>query len=204
MVTSIFSFYPSQDKDPFFSRISKILNLLLLWGNNVILIIAFGYQFARHELPCPICLLQRVGIILISIGFFLNVRFGIRPSHYGVALVGCVITILIAMRQVFLHITPGNLGYGSSIFGVHFYSLAVLSSLLTIITIAFLLLGQNWEESRKLMPLNLLTRWEKIAIIVFAVLIVGNFFSTVLECELGKCVSDPIVYQLLNHHNFHP
>ncbi|WWO96674.1 MAG: disulfide bond formation protein B [Candidatus Dasytiphilus stammeri] len=199
MVPSIFSFYPSNE--PLSSRISKIWNLLLLWGNNVILIIAFGYQFARHELPCPICLLQRVGIILISIGFFLNVRFGIRPSHYGVALLGCVITILIATRQVFLHIIPGNPGYGSSIFGVHFYSLAVLSSFLTIITIAFMLLGHNWEESRKLRTLNLLTRWEKIAIIVFAFLIVGNFLSTVLECGGGKCVSDPIVYQLLNQYS---
>ncbi|WWO96936.1 MAG: disulfide bond formation protein B [Candidatus Dasytiphilus stammeri] len=194
MVTS-FDLPNSQEQSYF--RMSKIFNILLLWGNNLILIIAFYYQFARHELPCPICLLQRVGIILISIGFFLNVNFEIKATHYGVALIGCVLTTIIAMRQVLLHITPGDPGYGSSLFGLHFYSLAILSSVVTIVSIAFLLGFYDWEKSRKLNTCKLVTKSAKSAMIVLSILIFVNLISTFLECGVGKCVSNPIYYQLL-------
>ncbi len=30
------------------------------------------YQLVRHELPCPICLLQRAGLIIAGFGFYLT------------------------------------------------------------------------------------------------------------------------------------
>ena len=34
---------------------------------------------------------QRAGIILIGIGFLLNMRFGIRSAHYAIGLLGAVV-----------------------------------------------------------------------------------------------------------------
>ncbi|WWO95334.1 MAG: disulfide bond formation protein B [Candidatus Dasytiphilus stammeri] len=177
-------------------QLCHFINMLVLFGNNIILIMAFYYQLVWNELPCPICLLQRIGIIIISIGFFLNIRFGIRSIHYGIALLGCILTGIIAMRQVFLHILPGDLGYGSTLFNFHFYTLALLSSILTIVVIAILLI---LKDSKK--TLILLTKWDKINIIIFSLLIAANVVSTFIECGIGDCESNPTSYQLLKSYN---
>ncbi|WWO98732.1 MAG: disulfide bond formation protein B [Candidatus Dasytiphilus stammeri] len=177
-------------------QLCHLLNMLVLFGNNIILIIAFYYQLIWHELPCPICLLQRVGIIMISTGFFLNLKFGIRSIHYGIALLGCITTGTIAMRQIFLHILPEDVGYGSTLFNLHFYTLALLSSLLTMVVIAILLILKDDKEN----CFHHLTKWEKINIIIFCILIAANLLSTFIECGIGDCDSNPTSYHLLKHY----
>jgi disulfide bond formation protein DsbB len=175
--------------------LSELINILGLFGISVSLLVAFYYQLASHDLPCPLCLLQRVGMILIGFGFLLNVRFGIRSAHYGVALIGCLLTCFIATRQVFLHITPGDAGYGSTLFGLHFYTLAVLTSLAAIVAIALLLMLKSWEKSGA--DKARVNGWGKFAMTVFAVLIAANLASTVLECGGGQCDDNPTFYHLL-------
>ncbi|EGQ4636628.1 disulfide bond formation protein B, partial [Salmonella enterica subsp. enterica serovar Molade] len=41
-----------------------LINQVGLLGICVALVVAFYYQLVRHELPCPICLLQRAGLII--------------------------------------------------------------------------------------------------------------------------------------------
>jgi disulfide bond formation protein DsbB len=176
-------------------RFSELVNLVALLGISAGLIIAFYYQLALGELPCPLCLLQRAGMIAIGIGFLLNVRFGIRSSHYGVALLGAVITGVIALRQVFLHIAPGDAGYGSTVLGVHFYTLAALAALASCVAIALMLMLKSWERpAEHKAPTSL---WGKLAMWLFAVVIAANLLSTVLECGAGQCDDDPTFYQLL-------
>lgn len=38
----------------------------------------------------------------------------------------------------------------------------------------------------------------RIALVLFAVLVVGNALSTVLECGLGLCPDDPTGYEMLH------
>ena len=128
------------------------LNLLGLSGISLSLLIAFYYQIVLHELPCPLCLLQRVGMIAIGLGFMLNVRFGERSLHYGVALFGCLLTGAIASRQVLLHIAPGTGTYGSALFGMHFYTLALLSAIAATAYIAALLMLRQPEQERGRRP----------------------------------------------------
>jgi disulfide bond formation protein DsbB len=176
-------------------RYSELANLFALFGISFGLIIAFYYQLGLGELPCPLCLLQRVGMITIGIGFLLNVRFGIRSSHYGVALLGAVLTGAVALRQVFLHIAPGDAGYGSTFLGVHFYTLAALSALATFIAVSLLLLLKSWERpAENKVRVNV---WAKLVMGLFAVLIAANLVSTILECGTGQCDDDPTFYQLL-------
>lgn len=84
------------------------LNALALLGVGGVLAAAFGLQFVLHELPCPLCLLQRAAFIAVGIGFLLNVRFGSSPAHYGVVLVSAVAGAAMSLRQVLLHIVPGT------------------------------------------------------------------------------------------------
>ncbi|MFL9924055.1 disulfide bond formation protein B [Herbaspirillum lusitanum] len=177
------------------SSLGNVLNILGLFGICASLSIAFYYQLALRELPCPLCLLQRAGMMLIGIGLLMNVRFGVRSAHYGVALAGALATGVIATRQVFLHITPGDTGYGSTLFGLHFYTWAVLSALAAIAGIALLLMLKSWETPAR--EAGWKSRWGKLAGILFVLLVAGNLLSTVLECGGGACEDDPTFYQLL-------
>ncbi|MBP0598073.1 disulfide bond formation protein B [Herbaspirillum sp. LeCh32-8] len=173
----------------------NVLNVLALLAVCAALGVAFYYQLEKNELPCPLCLLQRAGLILTGIGLMMNVRFGVRAAHYGVALAGALATGVIALRQVLLHIAPGDAGYGSTFMGLHFYTLAALSSLAAVAGIALLLMLKSWE------PPASSGAWKsaggKLACILFILLVAGNLASTVLECGAGACEDNPTGYLLL-------
>ncbi len=63
-------------------KIIKTLNAIDALGLAFLLLVAFILQIGYHELPCPLCLLQRLGVLAIAFGFLLNVQFKIRPAHY--------------------------------------------------------------------------------------------------------------------------
>ena len=62
------------------------LNALGLYAIALVLAAAFAAQLLLDELPCPLCLLQRIQFALLAVGPVLNVRFGPRPSHYAASL----------------------------------------------------------------------------------------------------------------------
>ncbi|CDL81714.1 disulfide bond formation protein B [Xenorhabdus szentirmaii] len=175
--------------------LATTLNIVGLFGISVILIVAFYYQLARFELPCPLCLLQRAGIIMIGFGFLFNIYFGIKNAHYSLSIFGALVTGFVAMRQVSLHILPGDTGYGSTFFGLHFYTWAAVLSILTIIAIAIImpLKAGNNDPARSAPP-----ALGKVAMGLFAFLIAANLVSTILECGGGQCDDNPVFYQLLN------
>src|SRR5690606_20216304 len=100
------------------------LNALALIAISAVLGVAFLDQFANGELPCPLCLLQRAGFLLLAIGPVLNVARGPRPAHYGVTILAGLVGAGFAVRQVLLHIQPGDAGYGAPFLGLHFYTWA--------------------------------------------------------------------------------
>lgn len=176
-------------------RINLWLNILGLLGVCGTLIIPFFYQFIFNELPCPLCLLQRVGMILIGCGFLFNINFNIRASHFTISLIGCVVTGLVATRQVLLHIMPGDLGYGSEILGLHFYTWALISSVVAIVIIStMLMLSDSCLVNCKSRVIIFLS---KLSTLIFFFLVLANLLSTIFECGVGQCADNPIAYQLL-------
>ncbi|HLX03571.1 MAG TPA: disulfide bond formation protein B [Trinickia sp.] len=176
---------------------SRTLNSLALLGVSLSLAIAFYYQLAFGELPCPLCQLQRAGLMLIGLGFLLNVRFGIRSGHYGIVLLGALATGAISVRQMFLHIAPGTGVYGSPLLGLHFYTWAAITAALTVLFVAVMLGLRSCEHPSS----DSKTGWlGKLAIGVFVALIAANLVSTLLECGFGECAADPQAYQWLSGH----
>ena len=126
-------------------------NALGALGLALVLLAAFGFQFGWNELPCPLCILQRVAFVLCGFGFVLNLRFGSQPAHYGLTLLGALFGLAASGRHVLLHIVPGTGAYGSPIFGLHFYTWALLLFLAVILGTAFLLIlsgGGRLEHDR--------------------------------------------------------
>src|SRR5262245_47193486 len=116
------------------------LNALALYAIAAVLAGAFYFQFAQHELPCPLCMLQRAAFIAMALGPMLTLRNGPRPGYYGLTILAAVIGAAIASRQVLLHILPGDPGYGSAILGLHFYTWAFVCFAAGIIAAATMLL----------------------------------------------------------------
>lgn len=178
---------------------SHILNALGLLAICAVLGFAFLDQFINGDLPCPLCILQRVGFVGVGLGLALNVKFGARPSHYAIAILSAMIGGFISARQVLLHIVPGTGTYGDPFLGMHFYSWAFLLSVVIVAGCAILLLFDRQFEPlpadvapRRLGTLGL------VGFLLFAALTLGNGASTVLECGEGLCPDNPTSYLLLD------
>src|SRR5215470_17965718 len=123
------------------------LNALGLYGVAFVLMAAFAAQLSLGELPCPLCLIQRIPSALLAVGPILNVRFGPRPSHYACSLLAAAGGAAFAMRQILLHIMPGDPGYGSALFGYHYYSWAFIGFAVAIVlTAGILLFDRQFED----------------------------------------------------------
>ncbi len=171
------------------------LNVLALYALAAVLATAFGAQFVLGELPCPLCLLQRIMFALLAIGPILNIRYGPRPSHYALSLLAAIVGAVVSTRQVLLHIMPGDAGYGTALFGYHFYTLALIAFVAAIALISLVLL---FDRQFTPQPVPVTTGIvATIAVGLIIALTAGNFASALLECGFKACADDPVVYELL-------
>ncbi|WP_375310719.1 disulfide bond formation protein B [Bradyrhizobium sp. A5] len=176
--------------------VGVVLNMLGLLGISLVLTVAFYYQLVLGELPCPLCLLQRAGFIAIGMGFLSNLRLGERGSHYAMILIAGLVTGFISIRQVGLHLAPGDPGYGTTLLGLHFYTWALIAAVLIVGYVALVFLLKDATGSLdKDPPLDGLLSNASFAI--FALLVAANLLSTVLECGAGQCDDNPVRYLLL-------
>lgn len=185
------------DADPLVPPVVTLLfwlNVAALYLIAGVLIAAFYFEFARGELPCPLCLLQRAAFCAMGAGLIMNIRLGFSPRHYGVILLAAATGMLFAARQVLLHIVPGTGTYGSPVFGLHYYTWDVIAFGIAIVLCAFVLMFNRQFEQRRLRPLG----WvPKIAIVLMVAVTAGNAVSTLLECGFQVCPDPPTRFELL-------
>ena len=174
------------------------LNALSLYAIALVLAAAFAAQLMLHELPCPLCLLQRIMFATLAIGPILNIRFGPRPSHYAMSLLAAVAGAIVSTRQVLLHIMPGDAGYGSALLGYHYYTWALLGFIAAIVLLAAVLLFDRQFDDTAGPPVSG-EAFAQAAVWLVIVLTALNVVSTLLECGFGACADNPVVYELLKH-----
>ena len=184
----------------------KLLNILDLLGITLVMVIAFGMQFVLNELPCPLCLLQRLGLLAMGFGFLLNVHYHIRPAHYSVSLLAAVFTALVSLRQICLHVLPDSGGYGSTVFGLHMYTWVFILAMLAIIYIAVAMsffAQYVLSPARAEMIDEAKTPWIKklshLAFALFFAVVLANIVCIFLECGLHECPDNPVHYMLFSH-----
>ena len=174
------------------SRLVVRLNVLALGLISFALVAAFVDQLVFGELPCPLCLLQRAALAAAGLGFLLNVRFGVRPLHYGLAIMAALVGAAVAMRQILLHIAPGDPGFGSPLLGQHYYTWAFITFIGIIFGVAVLLSLPNSTDSAVASRQH--GRLVGAVMLVFAFLIPANLVSTLLECGVSQCQDNPVSY----------
>src|SRR5262245_16321889 len=107
------------------------VNVLAVCG---VLLGAFGVQFVEGELPCPLCVLQRMAMLLCALGpafILLRTRAGDVDARdfatgYGLSVVAAVAGAVIAARQVLLHVVPPDPGFGAPVLGLHLYTWSLI------------------------------------------------------------------------------
>ena len=166
---------------------------LLKYSNSICILIlcsillgALYFQFGLHEDPCPLCLLQRMGMIGVIFGLSLNSVFGFDAKHFGIVLISAVVGAAFSGRQVLLHICngPNDGGYGTPVFGLHLYTWGVLIFVASILCAAvFLLFSHKFKTVVKHKILN----FEKYVVYLSTIIVLVNVIATFFECQLGPC-----------------
>jgi len=175
--------------------LAMTLNVLGLYAVAAVLAGAFAAQLLLGELPCPLCLLQRIQFAMLAVGPILNVRYGPRPSHYALSLLAAAAGAAFATRQILLHILPGDPGYGTALLGYHYYTWALIAFAVAILLISAMLLFD-----RQFAPGNPPQHdggFASFAVWLVIALVALNVVSTLLQCGFGACADDPVVYEML-------
>jgi len=171
-------------------RFFVICDILAIAVVNVILWTALYIQFTQYELPCPLCLAQRMGILGIGLGYVLNLYFGVKARHYALSTIMALLTATFAMLQILMHIVPETGGYGSPLFGLHLYTWVFIICISFVVGNLILIVLLN--------ELPFIGKTcKKIALIVVIPLILcilANAISAFAECGLNRCPPDPKSY----------
>ncbi|WP_419996325.1 disulfide bond formation protein B [Streptomyces boninensis] len=113
-------------------------------------------QFGEWEYPCPLCMIQRMFMLLAALGAAFIVRQGMTGQitrrdylmGWGMALVACLGGSFAAWRQTMLHILPHAKGYGGTALGLHLYVWAWILFNAAIAAIALLMVFANVTADR--------------------------------------------------------
>lgn len=176
-------------------RLAITLNALALYVISAVLLVAFYWQIAFDELPCPLCLLQRVAFTALAVGPILTLRHGPRAGNYGLVIIAALVGAAIAARQILLHIMPGDAGYGSALLGYHFYTWAFLGFATAILAAAVMLTFPTQFAPQTRAPARGL--FENMAVWLIIAVTALNAASALLECGFSGCPANPVRYELL-------
>lgn len=178
-------------------HLERLANFCILVAIIGILLETCILQFVYHELPCPLCLLQRIGFIGIVFCFLLNFRFGLRPSHYSLAIISSLFSAFVALRQIALHVIPGTGHYGSPILGLHLYTWSFIAAMAILIATAVLLsIDKQFENPNRYQSKS----WQFITNILFgcvSAVIAVNLIAVILQCGFKECAANPKQYELI-------
>lgn len=138
----------------------------------------FYFQFGLAELPCPLCILQRMGMMLSSLGplyiLVQAMRYTLTASKYmtglGLAILGALLGAAVSTRQILLHINPDDPGYGGAVLNLHLYTWALVSFIVVLVFAGVLLMfGTDFEPVAPESQAARVLTWVIIALFVFTI-----------------------------------
>ena len=164
----------------------------------------FYFQFGLGEFPCPLCITQRMGMMLSSLGAVYILVQALRGSldnakfmtGLGFAVLGALIGASMSIRQILLHIMPGDPGYGGAVLGLHLYSWALVSFVVVLVFVGLLLMF-----AKEFMPVAPVAKWARtltwVIIWVFVFTVAANMVVVFAEEGFNWYLPDnPTSYQL--------
>jgi disulfide bond formation protein DsbB len=187
-----------------FGSIQFWFALLFVVGWSGVVGGGLAVQFIGSEYPCPLCMIQRVFMLLAAAGAaFIVVKWTkgtIEPRDYmtgwGLVIVACLVGAFTSWRQTMLHILPGDDGYGDPVLGLHLYVWALILFVVASL-VAGLLLATSHLTAGAAPRSGSFALIGKIAIGLLMLILAINVVSVfALEGFHLKLPDDPTRYQL--------
>lgn len=176
---------------------SKILNSLDQLALFILIIAsysAFILQITSNELPCALCVMQRMGLYAISFGLILNLIKSRDQKNYLLIIISALFTSFMSLVQVLLHIVPGTGSFGDAFLGLHLYTWTFVLCICFILYAS--LAGLYYvKPATELKPQNILV---KMLVIFLILSLIINILSAFIECGPYLCPSDPHSYWLID------
>lgn len=145
---------------------------------------ALGIQFFKHEVPCALCMLQRLGMLGVAAGALMNVKFGPRKMHYGLCLFAAIFGGFVALRQISLHVCPEFPTFGVPFWGLSLYTWSFIVYACSILYVGLLLMIFDHEAQPAIPRPNW---WGRLAFALVFLVAGLNIFSALWVCGLGAC-----------------
>lgn len=155
-----------------------------------VLTAAMIMQYGYGELPCPLCLLQRVALLGVCFGLMQNFRTGFSDRNLGFSLLFSVFLLLVSIRQTLLDIypRPGHAYIGSAIMGLHMpvWSILIAMALITAFAIKLCVIGTE-DGARSPEPTSPFGPIATALSLYVIAIGLTNFVSVVVQCGLNQC-----------------
>ena len=174
------------------ARLGATLNgvflLAMMLVIAAILTMAMFLQYHDGEIPCPLCLLQRVAMFGVCFGIVLHFRHGYSARHTGISLLFALLLLIVAGRQTLLDIYPraGHSYTGSAVLGLHMPVWSVLVAVAILLAFAIKLTVLGDERVDDAAP-PILGRLGSLLSLYLVALCLINFGSVLLQCGFGAC-----------------
>lgn len=173
-------------------RLAATLNdlflLAMMLAIAAILTTAMIFQYYGGEIPCPLCLLQRVAMFGVCFGIILHFRHGYSARNDGFAMLFALLLLIISVRQTLLDIypRPGHSYIGSAVLGLHMpvWSIVIAVAILLAFAIKFAVLGGEHLREDPSPTLGRLARLLSFYLIAICLI---NFVSVILQCGADAC-----------------
>jgi disulfide bond formation protein DsbB len=193
-------FEPIPVQQPRLATLHYLYLLAMLAVIAGILTAAMVMQYGWDELPCPLCLLQRVALFGVAFGIMQQFRNGFSYRNTGLSLLFTIFLLVVSVRQTLLDIypRPGHEYIGSAILGLHMpvWSILIALALLLAYALEFIAFGEGDEvRNARLADHPLIRALAVIVSLYMIALALINFGSVVLQCGLRECHT--FGYQLL-------
>ena len=191
-----------------------IWGFITFWGLHawvmaytVVMCSAFFIQFVKGEFPCPLCMLQRYGMILATVGalfVIMQARRGtLTVARYaqglGMGLLGVLAGAAVSVRQIELHILPGDPGYGEPFLRLHLYTWAFVTFSIVMIYVGVMLMLM--PKGIPAAPVSGSAAWNISTAIIwlFIAVVAANVVAIIfLEGFAGVLPDDPESYNLID------
>ena len=182
------------------AQLNYLYLLLMMTVIAGILTAAMTMQYRYGELPCPLCLLQRVALFGVAFGIMLNFRNGFSYQNTGFSLMFTILLLVLSVRQTLLDIypRPGHEYIGSAVFGIHMpvWSIIIAVAILVAYALGMSVLGgDEYLQKARIEKFPVLSRIANIVSAFLIALCAINLVSAFIQCGLGQCHTES--YKLL-------
>jgi disulfide bond formation protein DsbB len=170
------------------ATLNDLFQLAMMLTMAAILTAAMALQYSDNEIPCPLCLLQRVAMFGVCFGIIMHFRHGYSARNDGVSMLFALFLLIVSVRQTLLDIypRPGHSYIGNAVLGLHMpvWSIVIAFAILLAFAIKLVVLG---GESLRDQPPSAFGRLARLLSLYVIAIGLINFGSVILQCGADAC-----------------